>query len=182
MIIGYARVSKTDQNLELQIDELKKAGCVKIFTDVATSAKKKKLEFTKTLEHLRKGDVLVVWKLDRFGNSLKHLIQVISELNERGIGFKVLKENIDTTTSGGKLIFHIFGALAEFDRGIIRKKAKAGLKDTRPWDSLGGRPKKMDKEKIKMAQSLYDSRTMTIDKICKQLGISKATFYKYIKD
>ena len=181
MLVGYARVSTIDQNLDMQIDELKKAGCDKIFSDVASGAKTERVELQKAFEHLREGDVLVVWKLDRLGRSLKHLIQIVAELNERGIGFKSLKESIDTTTNGGRLIFHIFGALAEFERGIIQERTKAGLNAARARGRLGGRPRKMNKEKIELAQTLYDSRTMTIQKICKQLRISKGTFYRYIK-
>ena len=181
MLVGYARVSTIDQNLDMQIDELKKAGCEKIFSDVASGAKVERIELQKAFEQIRKDDILVVWKLDRLGRSLKHLIQAVSELNERGIGFKSLKESIDTTTNGGRLIFHIFGALAEFERGIIQERTKAGLNAARARGRLGGRPRKMNKEKIELAQTLYDSRTMTIQKICKQLRISKGTFYRYIK-
>ncbi len=181
MLVGYARVSTIDQNLDMQIDELKKAGCEKIFSDVASGAKVERIELQKAFEQIRKGDILVVWKLDRLGRSLKHLIQAVSELNERGIGFKSLKESIDTTTNGGRLIFHIFGALAEFERGIIQERTKAGLKAARARGRLGGRPRKMNKEKIEMAQALYDARTMTISNICKQLGISKGTFYRYLQ-
>ena len=181
MLVGYARVSTIDQNLDMQIDELKKAGCEKIFSDVASGAKVERIELQKAFEQIRKDDILVVWKLDRLGRSLKHLIQIVAELNERGIGFKSLKESIDTTTNGGRLIFHIFGALAEFERGIIQERTKAGLNAARARGRLGGRPRKMNKEKIELAQTLYDSRTMTIQKICKQLRISKGTFYRYIK-
>lgn len=181
MLVGYARVSTIDQNLDMQIDELKKAGCEKIFSDVASGAKVERIELQKAFEQIRKDDILVVWKLDRLGRSLKHLIQAVSELNERGIGFKSLKESIDTTTNGGRLIFHIFGALAEFERGIIQERTRAGLKAARARGRLGGRPRKMNKEKIETAQALYDARTMTISNICKQLGISKGTFYRYLQ-
>ena len=119
MLIGYARVSTLDQNLDLQIDTPNGAGCEKVFSDVASGAKAKRVELKKALEQLRKEDILVVWKLDRLGRSLKHLIQVVSGLNEQTIGLISLQENIDTTTNGSKLIFHIFGALAEFEREII---------------------------------------------------------------
>ena len=181
MLVGYARISTIDQNLDMQIDELKKAGCEKIFSDVASGAKVERIELQKAFEQIRKDDILVVWKLDRLGRSLKHLIQAVSELNERGIGFKSLKESIDTTTNGGRLIFHIFGALAEFERGIIQERTRAGLKAARARGRLGGRPRKMNKEKIETAQALYDARTMTISNICKQLGISKGTFYRYLQ-
>jgi DNA invertase Pin-like site-specific DNA recombinase len=181
MVIGYARVSTAEQNLDMQIDALKNAGCERIYSDVASGTKTERIELKKALEHIREGDVLVAWRLDRLGRSLKHLIHVVSELENRGIGFKSLQENIDTTTNGGKLIFHIFGALAEFEREIIKERTKAGLAAARSRGRLGGRPKKMDDVKIKMAQTLYDKKTVPIKDICMQLGISKGTFYRYVK-
>ena len=181
MLIGYARVSTADQSMDMQIDALKESGCEKIYTDVASGAKTERIELIKALEHLRKGDILVVWKLDRLGRSLKHLIEVVSSLDDRSIGFKSLKENIDTTTSCGKLIFHIFGALAEFEREIIRERTKAGLKAARARGRLGGRPRKMDKNKIQMVQTLYDANKLSVDEICKQVGISRGTLYRYLK-
>jgi DNA invertase Pin-like site-specific DNA recombinase len=131
MLIGYARVSTTDQTLDLQKDALKKAGCSKIFTDTASGAKAERTGLDEALNYVRSGDTLVVWKLDRLGRSLPHLIETITGLNNRGIGFKSITEAIDTTTSGGKLIFHIFGALAEFERDIIRERTQAGLNAAR---------------------------------------------------
>jgi DNA invertase Pin-like site-specific DNA recombinase len=122
MLIGYARVSTSEQNVNLQRDALKSAGCEKIFTDKASGAKSDRPGFDKALDYARKGDTLVVWKLDRLGRSIRHLIDTIQDLNDRGVGFKSLQENIDTTTSGGKLIFHIFSALAEFERDLIRER------------------------------------------------------------
>ena len=180
MLIGYARISTIDQKLDLQKDALVNAGCEKIFSDVAGGAKTERVKLKEAMEFLRKGDVLVVWKLDRLGRSLKHLIQIVSDLEEQGIGFKSLQENIDTTTSGGKLIFHIFGALAEFERAIIRERTKAGLAAARSRGKLGGRPCKMNEASIKIAQALYDKRDISIKSICEQLGISKGTLYKYI--
>ena len=136
------------------------------------------------LEYVREGDTLVVWRLDRLGRSLKHLIETITELNNRKIGFKSITENIDTTTSGGKLVFHIFGALAEFERDIIKDRTKAGLNAARVRGRLGGRPKaKMldNPKKVALAQSLYENRNNTIDEICKTLNVSRATLYRYIK-
>ncbi|MDA3813754.1 MAG: recombinase family protein [Candidatus Cloacimonetes bacterium] len=181
MLIGYARVSTVEQNLDMQVDALNKAGCEKIFSDVASGAKTERKQLQDALRHIRKGDVLVVWKLDRLGRSLKHLIQIVSDLDDKGIGFKSLQENIDTTTNGGKLIFHIFGALAEFEREIIRERTKAGLAAARSRGKLGGRPRKMDESKIEMAQALYDKKSIPIKEICERLGISKGTFYRYIK-
>ena len=127
MLIGYARVSTTDQTLDLQKDALQQAGCYKTFTDTASGAKAERSGLDEALNYVRTGDTLVVWRLDRLGRSLKHLIETITGLNNRHIGFKSITENIDTTTSGGKLIFHIFGALAEFERDIIRERTRAGL-------------------------------------------------------
>jgi len=126
MLFGYARVSTADQYLSMQEDALKNSGCEEIFNDIASGAKAARPGLNTALSRLRKGDTLVVWKLDRLGRSLSHLIQVIKELNQKGIGFKSLQENIDTITSGGQLIFHIFGALAEFERELIRERTKAG--------------------------------------------------------
>jgi DNA invertase Pin-like site-specific DNA recombinase len=140
MLIGYARVSTHDQTLNLQKDALEKAGCTKIFTDTASGAKTERKGLEEALNYVRKGDTLVVWRLDRLGRSLPHLITTMTALEERGIGFKSLTENIDTTTSGGKLIFHIFGALAEFERNLIRERTQAGLIAARARGKTGGRP------------------------------------------
>ena len=181
MLIGYARVSTSDQKLDLQIDALKQADCEKIYSDIASGAKAERKQLTEALEYLRKGDILVVWKLDRLGRSLKHLIQIVSELETKGIGFKSLKESIDTTTGSGKLIFHIFGALAEFEREIIRERTKAGLESARARGRFGGRPKKMTESKIAMAKTLYDDKTIAIKDICERFGISKTSLYSYLK-
>ena len=151
MLIGYARVSTTDQTLDLQKDALEKAGCDRIFTDTASGAKAERVGLDEALSHLREGDTLVVWRLDRLGRSLKHLIETITKLNNRGIGFKSITEAIDTTTSGGKLIFHIFGALAEFERDIIRERTQAGLTAARARGRKGGRPKALTPKKAQMA-------------------------------
>jgi DNA invertase Pin-like site-specific DNA recombinase len=127
MLIGYARVSTLDQHLHLQEDALKKAGCERIFTDTASGAKSERPGLSQVLDALRSGDTLVVWKLDRLGRSLKHLVETVQALSEKEVGFRSLQESIDTTTSGGKLIFHIFAALAEFERDIIRERTNAGL-------------------------------------------------------
>src|SRR2546430_9711307 len=183
MLIGYARVSTQDQTLHLQNDALEKIGCTKIFTDTASGAKAERKGLEEALNYVREGDTLVVWRLDRLGRSLKHLIETITKLNNRKIGFKSIQENIDTTTSGGKLIFHIFGALAEFERDIIKERTQAGLQAARARGRLGGRPKVTTlntPKKISLAQSLYDDKNNTIDEICKTLNISRATLYRYI--
>src|SRR5919108_3880986 len=184
MLIGYARVSTQGQTLNLQRDALQKIGCKKIFTDTASGAKAERKGLQEALAYVREGDTLVVWRLDRLGRSLKHLIETITELNNRKIGFKSITENIDTTTSGGKLIFHIFGALAEFERDIIRERTNAGLSAARARGRLGGRPKAKTLDtpkKIALAQSLYDNKDNTIDEICKTLDISRATLYRYVQ-
>lgn len=180
MLVGYARVSTADQNLNLQEDALKRAGCEKLFTDVASGAKAEREGLINAIEFCRQGDTLVVWKLDRLGRSIRHLIDTINQLNQRKIGFKSLQENIDTTTSGGKLIFHIFSALAEFERDIIRDRTNAGLKAARARGKKGGRPKAMDAQKVAMAKALYQDVNRDISNICKTLKISRTTLYKYL--
>src|SRR5205823_3708756 len=181
MLIGYARVSTQDQTLNLQKDALEKIGCNKIFTDTASGTKAERIGLEEALDYVREGDILVVWRLDRLGRSLKHLIETITELNTRKIGFKSIQESIDTTTSGGKLVFHIFGALAEFERDIIRERTQAGLQAARARGRKGGRPKLLTGKKTAMAQALYNDKNNTVDEICKTLNISRATLYRYIK-
>src|ERR671915_497373 len=180
MLIGYARVSTHDQTLNLQQDALKKAECSKIFTDTASGAKTERIGLDEALAYVRKGDTLVVWRLDRLGRSLPHLITTMTSLEERGIGFKSLTENIDTTTSGGKLIFHIFGALAEFERNLIRERTQAGLTAARARGRTGGRPKALTGKKLSIAQDLYE-RQHPIAEILQTLKISRATLYRVLK-
>jgi DNA invertase Pin-like site-specific DNA recombinase len=180
MLIGYARVSIQEQTLNLQRDALEKAGCNKLFTDTASGAKTERIGLEEALNYVRKGDTLVVWRLDRLGRSLPHLITTMTGLEERGIGFKSLTENIDTTTGGGKLIFHIFGALVEFERNLIRERTQAGLGAARARGRKGGRPKALTGKQLSIAQDLYDKRH-PIAEICQTLKISKATLYRYIK-
>jgi DNA invertase Pin-like site-specific DNA recombinase len=181
MLLGYARVSTHDQTLALQQDALTKAGCSKIFTDTASGAQTERKGLDEALNYVRKGDTLVVWRLDRLGRSLPHLITTMTDLEERGIGFKSLTENIDTTTSGGKLIFHIFGALAEFERNLIRERTQAGLAAARERGRIGGRPKALTPRQIRIAHSLYDDPKNSIQEICQTLKISKATLYRNIQ-
>jgi DNA invertase Pin-like site-specific DNA recombinase len=180
MLIGCARVSTHDQTLNLQQDALTKAGCTKIFTDTASGAKAERKGLEEALAYVRKGDTLVVWRLDRLGRSLPHLITTMTDLEERGIGFKSLTENIDTTTSGGKLIFHIFGALAEFERNLIRKRTQAGLVAAHARGKRGGRPKALTTRQLGIARDLYDKRHPIVE-ICRTLKISRATLYRSIK-
>lgn len=184
MLIGYARVSTQDQTLDLQTDALTKAGCEKLFTDTTSGANTERPGLQEAMNHLRAGDTLVVWRLDRLGRTLKHLIATISELNDKGIGFKSLQENMDTTTSGGKLIFHIFGALAEFEREVIKERTNAGLQAARARGRLGGRPKiqVLDPKKIALARKLYEDGNTPVQEICDTLHIGRSTLYRYIRD
>lgn len=174
MKIGYARVSTKDQNLDMQIDELKKCGCEKIFTDVISGVKCERLGLNEAFEYAREGDIIVVWKLDRAGRSLKHLIEIVNELDERKIGFISLKESIDTTTSTGRLMFHIVASLAEFERDIIRERTMAGLTAAKARGRIGGRPKKIDENKLIMAKSMMADKNIAIKDICTALEVSKA--------
>src|SRR5918998_1303271 len=179
-LIGYARVSTIEQHLHLQQDALVKAGCIKIFTDTISGVKTERKALAEALSYIRDGDTLVVWRLDRLGRSLKYLIERITELHNRNIGFKSLTEQIDTTTSGGKLIFHIFGALAEFERDIIKERTNAGLIAARARGRTGGRPSVMTPQKLAVARQLYDSRQHTVAAIAKTLGVSRASLYRHL--
>lgn len=182
MLVGYARVSTHDQNLDLQRDALTKAGCERLFEDVASGALAEREGLAEALGFLREGDVLVVWKLDRLGRSLKHLIEVVQALDARKVGFRSLQENIDTTTSGGRLVFHVFGALAEFERDLIRERTQAGLASARARGRKGGRPRALDAKKAAIAQTLRQDPARSVKEICETLGISPATFYRYTSD
>lgn len=182
MLIGYARVSTADQTLNLQQDALEKAGCTKIFTDTSSGAKVERQGLVEALSYVRAGDTLVVWRLDRLGRSLKDLIEKLTALHTRNIGFKSLTENIDTTTSGGKLIFHMFGALAEFERDLIKERTNAGLQAARARGRRGGRPKVLSEKKAAMARALYADKDNTINEICKTLNIGRTTLYRYLKE
>ncbi len=158
MKIGYARISTLEQNLDLQVDALKKEGCEKIITDEVSGSVADRPGLSKVRELLRKGDTLVVWRLDRLGRTLRHLIEWVNELDEQGISFKSLQETIDTNSSSGKLIFHIFGALSEFERNLIRERTRAGLEAARSRGRQGGRPKKLKKDKRQLAVDLYKGK------------------------
>lgn len=181
MLIGYARISTHDQNLDLQKDALEKAGCERMYVEQISSGSSSRPELEKTMETLREGDTLVVWRLDRLGRSLKHLIELITKLEERKIGFKSLMESMDTTTSGGKLIFHIFGALAEFERNLIRERTQAGLAAARARGRRGGRPLALDDKKREVAVRLYNERQNSVKEICQIMDISKPTLYSYLR-
>jgi DNA invertase Pin-like site-specific DNA recombinase len=183
MNIGYARVSTGEQTLDLQRDALAAAGGDKMFEETASDAAAERPVLADSLAYLRPGDVLVVWRLDRLGRSLQHLIAVVAELAQRGIGFKSLSEQIDTTTSGGKLVFHVFGALAEFERELIRERTHAGLAAARARGRVGGRPKKLaGPKKLELARALFDGGQTDVATICRTLDISRATLYRALKD
>ena len=180
MLIGYARVSTQDQTLDLQLDALKHAGCEKFYTDTASGAKAERKGLEEALDYAREGDILVVWRLDRLGRSLRHLIETITTLNNRKVGFKSITENIDTTTSGGKLVFHIFGALAEFERDIIRERTTAGLEAARARGRFGGRRSVMTPAKLRLAQAAMGRPGTTVGQLCEELGISRMTLYRFV--
>ncbi|MDP3704977.1 MAG: recombinase family protein [Legionellaceae bacterium] len=181
MKVGYARVSTKEQHLHLQEDALKIAGCEEIYTDIASGSKAQRPGLEKALAYAREGDTLVVWKLDRLGRSIQRLIQTVATLNERKISFKSLQENIDTTSSGGKLIFHMFSALAEFERDLIRERTGAGLKAARARGRMGGRPSLLDNRQIKRMIEMYEEQKNTVAEICKIYEISRPSFYNYLK-
>jgi DNA invertase Pin-like site-specific DNA recombinase len=179
--IGYARVSTDDQNAQMQVDALTAAGCTNVFTDTASGSLASRPELDKMLAHLRPDDVVVVWRLDRLGRSLKNLIALVEDLADKEVGFRSLTEGIDTTNTGGKLVFHIFAALAEFERDLIRERTMAGLAAARARGRVGGRPRTMTPEKIAVARSMYDSKEHTVQAIAKTLGVSRKTIYRHLE-
>lgn len=180
MLLGYARVSTDDQQLHLQHDALNQVGCDQIFADQASGAAADRPGLRRLLAHARVGDTIVVWRLDRLGRSLKDLIDMVAVLEGKGIGLRSLHESIDTTSSSGKLIFHIFAALAEFERALIRERTQAGLQAARARGRTGGRPKALTPDQQGLAVKLYREKQHTIAQICQLLGISKPTLYKYL--
>ncbi|HEU0119525.1 MAG TPA: recombinase family protein [Bryobacteraceae bacterium] len=180
MRIGYVRVSTADQNTHLQQDALEKAGCERVFQDTASGAKDNRSGLSEALAYAREGDTLVVWKLDRLGRSLKHLVDTVTGLQERKIGFQSLREQIDTTTSGGKLIFHVFAALAEFERDLIRERTSAGLAAARSRGRKGGRPRKLNERQLGMARTLLSDPAARIDDVCRALRVSRSTLYRHL--
>ncbi len=181
MLIGYARISTCDQNLALQRDALSAVGCEKIFSDVASGGDAERSGLGEALVHLRSGDTLVVWRLDRLGRSLKHLIETVTSLHSRGIGFRSLTEGIETETSGGRLVFHLFACLAEFEREVIRERTRAGLTAARSRGRRGGRPALMDDKKTATARRMHADPANTAADIARALGVSRATLYRALK-
>lgn len=180
MLIGYARVSTQDQKPELQIDALKQAGCDRIFSEKASGAQRDRPELMAALDYAREGDVIVVWKLDRLARSLKQLIETVEMLAERGIALRSLTESIDTSSSGGRLIFHIFGALAEFERSIIRERTMAGLSSARARGRMGGRPPSLSDEDMRVARAMLADPEITMADVAKRLNVSLATLYRHM--
>jgi DNA invertase Pin-like site-specific DNA recombinase len=178
--LGYARVSTAEQHLDLQVDALKAAGCYRVWTDKASGASADRPQLGQVLDQLRPGDTLVVWRLDRLGRSLRHLVDTVAGLAELGIGFRSLQESIDTTTAGGKLIFHVFAALAEFERDLVQERTRAGLAAARARGRRGGRPAVMTPDKIRAAGELYATRQYTVAAIAKTLGVSRASIYRHL--
>ena len=184
MKFGYARVSTTDQKFELQIDALKEAGCEKIFKEKVSVSKTKRVELDRLLDQMRSGDELIIWKLDRLGRSLPHLVSIVQELLDRGIGLKSLNDPIDTTSTQGRFIFNLFASLAEFEREIIRERTLAGLKSARDRGRNGGRKPGLSDNAEKTAiaaEVLYKEKCLSIEQICMKLSISKPTLYKYLR-
>ena len=181
MLIGYARVSTGDQSLTLQIDALEEAGCKRVFQDQVSGIVNARPNLNQALNFARPGDTLVVWRLDRLSRSLRDLIETVTLLESRGVQLKSLHESIDTASSSGKLIFHLFGALAEFERNLIKERTLAGLQAARARGRKGGRPPSLDAEKRKLAVKLYNDKNYSVNQVCQVMGISKPTLYKYVR-
>ncbi|CBJ40559.1 phage site-specific DNA-invertase (plasmid) [Ralstonia solanacearum CMR15] len=182
MLIGYARVSTDDQHLDLQRDALAKAGCERVFEDTASGAKSERTGLTALLATLRQGDIVVIWRLDRLGRSLKDLIYLVERLDAVGVGLRSLQESIDTASIGGRLVFHLFGALAEFERNLIRERTRAGLSAARARGHNGGRKKRLDPARQQLALQLYHERRHTVEEICRLMGIGRSTLYNYLSE
>ena len=183
MKIGYARISTREQKLDMQIDALTKAGCEKLYTETVSGGKERPI-LNKMIEDLRPKDTIVIWKLDRLGRSLKHLVELVNELEKRDIGLLSLNDPVDTTTAQGRLNFNIFASHAEFEKDLIKERTNAGLTAARARGRIGGRPKGLSKENESTAcaaETLYREGKLSVNQIAKQLGIVKATLYKYLR-
>ena len=180
MFIGYARVSTQDQDLALQLDALREAGCERVFTEKASGAQRERPQLRAALSYMRAGDTLVVWKLDRLARSLKQLIETVESLGERSFGLRSLTEAIDTTTSGGRLVFHLFASLAEFERSIIRERTLAGLAAARARGRMGGRPRSLSAQDVTIAKALLRDPEITMDQVAQRLGVAPATLYRHL--
>ncbi len=180
-LIGYARVSTAEQNPELQIDALRAAGCSRIFTDYVSGTKTSRPELDRALDHLRPGDTLVVWKLDRLGRSLAHLVETVKSLAERNVGFRSLQDPVDTTSAGGRLVFHVFAALAEFERDLIRERTHAGLAAARARGRVGGRKRALTPAQVQMARELLADRQRDVASVAATFGVNRATLYRALR-
>ncbi len=179
MLVGYARVSTQDQNAELQRVALKEAGCQRVFEETASGAQRDRPQLIAALDFMRSDDTLVVWKLDRLARSLKQLMETVEAMGDRGAHFRSLTESIDTSTPNGRLIFHVFGALAEFERGLIRERTLAGLAVARSRGRVGGRPRALYEAKLKAARAMLRAGELTVAEVATQVGVSPATLYRY---
>lgn len=180
MILGYARVSTDDQTHDLQIDALNAAGCERIFTETASGAKADRLELKRALELARSGDTLVVWRLDRLARSLRNLIDLSDELQARGIGLKSVTESIDTSSSSGRFLFNVLGALGQMEREIITERTRAGLQAAAARGRRGGRPPALNDAKVRAAKAMMASGNMTTAEIAQQLGVAPSTLYRHL--
>ena len=180
MLVGYARVSTRDQDPSLQLDALTKAGCERTFVERASGAQRDRPELRAALEYMRKGDTLAVWKLDRLARSIRQLIETVEALEERGVGLRSLTESLDTTTPGGRLVFHVFGALAEFERAVIRERTTAGLEAARARGRLGGRPAALKPDDLAAARAMLRDPTITVSRIAERLGVAPSTLYRHL--
>jgi DNA invertase Pin-like site-specific DNA recombinase len=180
MLVGYARVSTLDQKPALQIDALKAAGCTRIFTEKASGAQRERPELSAALDYIRQGDTLVVWKLDRLARSMRQLIETVEDLQSRGIELRSLTESIDTATPGGRLVFHIFGALAEFERAVIRERTSAGLQAARERGKKGGRPRTLGHGDLAAAKALLADPAIRVEDVAARLKVSPATLYRHL--
>jgi len=179
--LGYARVSTAEQTAALQQDALRAAGCQRIWSDTASGSRTDRPQLSAVFDQLRAGDTLVVWRLDRLGRSLPHLIETIGELQGRGVGFKSVQEHIDTTTPGGRLVFHVFGALASFERELIQERTLAGLAAARERGRLGGRPTVLSPAKLRQARKMIGEKT-PVTEVAQVLGVSRATLYRRVPE
>lgn len=180
MLIGYARVSTQEQDPALQHDALEQSGCDMVFTEKASGAQRERPQLTAALDYMRPGDTLVVWKLDRLARSLRQLIETVEMLEDRGIGFRSLTEALDTTSPGGKLVFHIFAALAEFERGIIRERTKAGLAAARARGKVGGRPPALSSSDLTAVKALLRDPNISVEEAARRMGVSPSTLYRHL--
>jgi DNA invertase Pin-like site-specific DNA recombinase len=180
MIIGYARVSTTEQDTALQLDALQAVDCERVYQESGSGASRARPELARCLDAIRAGDTLVVWRLDRLGRSLKDLVEIITELEEKGVGFRSLTEAIDTTNPGGKLVFHIFAALSEFERSLIQERTKAGLAAARARGRKGGRPRKLDYKQVQKARAMLADPAITKTEVAEHFGVTRMTLNEAI--